>query len=336
MMTNRQWRLAARPEGDIRDSDFSWHEEPLRSPETGEVAVRVLYLSLDPTNRIWMNAADSYMPMLPLGEVMRGGGIGVITASNHDKFAVGDLVQGLLGWQDFYAGPPSTLSKLPSIPGLPVTAWFGLLGHIGLTAYFGLLEVGKAKAGETVVISAAAGAVGSLAGQLAKIQGCRAVGIAGSEEKCAWLLELGYDAAINYRTENVIAALKQHCPNGIDVYFDNVGGETLEAALSLLNLHGRIAVCGMISQYNAKAPAPGPRNLANLIMKRARMEGFLVSDFYPRASEAVPKLIEWHQQGKLQYKLELVDGLENAPRALRRLFDGSNTGKLVVQVSQQS
>jgi NADPH-dependent curcumin reductase len=332
-MMNRQWRLAARPEGDVKDSDFAWSEVPLRAPGEGEVAVRTLYLSIDPTNRIWMNAADSYLPMIPLGEVMRGGGIGMVTESKVTGFAEGDMVQGLLGWQDYFVGAPATLSKLPSIPGLPLTAWFGLLGHIGLAAYFGLFDVGQAKAGETVVVSAAAGAVGSLVGQLAKLHGCRTVGIAGSDEKCAWLKDLGYDAAINYRTENVAAALKSHCPKGIDVYFDNVGGEILEAALSLLNLRGRVALCGMISQYNASRPAPGPRNLAILIMKRARMEGFLVSDFYHRASEAVPKLIEWHRQGKLQYKLDVVDGLENAPRALRRLFDGSNTGKLVVKVA---
>ena len=335
-MTNRQWRQAARPEGDVKDTDFTWSEETLRALGDGEVAVRTLYLSLDPTNRIWMNASDSYLPAIPLGAVMRGGGIGVVTESKSPAFAEGDLVQGLLGWQDYYIGAPESLSKLPSIPGLPITAWFGLLGHIGLTAYFGLLDVGQAKAGETVVVSAAAGAVGSLVGQLAKLHGCRAVGIAGSDEKCAWLMELGYDAAINYHKENVAAALKTHCPKGIDVYFDNVGGEILEAALSHLRLRGRVAVCGMISQYNASGPAPGPRNLALLIMKRARMEGFLVSDFYHRAGEAVPKLIEWHRQGKLQYKLDVVDGLENAPRALRRLFDGSNTGKLVLKIAADS
>jgi NADPH-dependent curcumin reductase CurA len=332
-MTNHQWRLAARPAGDIKDSDFAWKEEAMRSPADGEVVVRTLYLSLDPTNRIWMNAADSYLPAVPLGDVMRGGGIGVVTESRNAGFAEGDLVQGLLGWQEYFIGAPATLSKLPSIPGLPLTAWFGLLGHIGLTAYFGLFDVGKAKPGETVVVSAAAGAVGSLVGQLAKLHGCRAVGIAGSDEKCAWLKELGYDAAINYHTENVAEALKTHCPKGIDVYFDNVGGEILEAALSLLNLRGRVAVCGMISQYNATRPAPGPRNLAILIMKRARIEGFLVSDYYSRAGEAVPKLIGWHQQGKLQYRLDVVEGLENAPQALRRLFDGTNTGKLVLKVS---
>ena len=333
---NHQWRLAARPLGEVKDTDFAWSEEPLRAPADKEVSVRTLYLSLDPTNRIWMNAADSYLPMIPLGEVMRGGGIGVVMESKNAAFAAGDLVQGLLGWQEYFIGAPAGLSKLPAIPGVPVTAWIGLLGHIGLTAYFGLLDVGQAKAGETVVVSAAAGAVGSLVGQLAKLHGCRAVGIAGSDAKCAWLKELGYDAAINYRTENVAAALKTHCPKGIDVYFDNVGGEILEAALSLLNLRGRVAVCGMISQYNDQRPAPGPRNLAVLIIKRARMEGFLVADFYHRAGEAVPKLIGWHQQGKLQYRLDVVEGLQNAPGALRRLFDGSNTGKLVVKISGDS
>jgi NADPH-dependent curcumin reductase CurA len=212
----------------------------------------------------------------------------------------------------------------------------GLLGHIGLTAYFGLIDIGQPKEGETLVVSAAAGAVGSLVGQIGKIKGCYVVGIAGSDEKCRWLKEeLGYDAAINYRTEKIYDALKRECPKGIDIYFDNVGGEILDAALALINLRARIPLCGMISQYTATGPTPGPSNLARLIMCRARIEGFLVSDYLPRANEAVPQLLGWMQSGKLKFKVDVAEGLESAPRAINKLFEGTNTGKLVVKISEE-
>lgn len=317
----------------VKETDFSWHEEPAADPGEGQLLIRNRYLSLDPTNRIWMNEADSYLPAVPLGAVMRGGTIGVVEKSRHAGFSEGDVVQGLGGWQEYTLSDGVGVSKLPRIPGLPVEAWFGAMGHIGFTAYFGLFDVGKPKAGETVVVSAAAGAVGSLAGQMAKIAGCRAIGIAGSEEKCRWITsELGFDGAINYRAENVREALRRHCPNGIDINFENVGGEIMEAVIDQLNIHARMALCGMISQYNATAPR-GPANFVNLLVKRATCTGFLVMDFAPRFGEAVQKIAGWLAEGRLKYKLDVVEGLEAAPRALKKLFDGSNTGKLLVKIS---
>jgi hypothetical protein len=329
---NQAWHLAARPKGEIRDGDFEFREEPVPELEEGQVLVRNRLLSLDPANRGWMNDQDTYLPKLALGEVMRGIAIGEVEESSSSRFQPGDLVQGLLGWQRYYRGPAGALTKLPPIP-LPVEAWFGLLGHIGLTAYFGLIDIGQPKPGETLVVSAAAGAVGSLACQIGKIHGLRVVGIAGSDEKCAWLTgELGVDAAVNYRKANVAAALRAHCPSGIDIVFENVGGDILDASLAHINLHARIVLCGMISMYNAAAPPPGPRLLFRMIMKRARMEGFIVLDYLNRAQEAIEKLIAWRLAGKLRYRIDAVDGLENAPAALRKLFDGSNTGKLVVRI----
>ena len=321
----------------VKASDFRWAEAPVPALAEGQVLVRLVYLSLDPTNRVWMNAADSYLPALKLGEVMRGGGIGVVEESRHPDFAAGDLVQGLLGWQHYAILPGPALTKLPKGLPVPATAFFGLLGHIGLTAYFGLLDICKPQPGETLVVSTAAGAVGSLVGQIGKIKGLRVVGLTGSDDKCRWIKsDLGYDAAINYKTENVRQALERHCPEGIDIYFDNVGGETLETVLDLINLRARISVCGMISQYNdGQHPAPGPRNLANLIMKRARMEGFLCTDYSNRAEEAFTAMIGWHLQGKLKYRVDVVQGLENTPQALGKLFDGTNTGKLIVQAGPE-
>ena len=334
---NHQWLIAARPEGLVKESDFRWNEAPVSALSEGQVLVRTVYLSLDPTNRIWMNEAESYLPALALGDVMRGGAIGVVEESKHPGFASGDLAQGLLGWQEYAAIPGAALTKLPKGLPLPLTAFFGVLGHIGLTAYFGLLDIGQPKPGETLVVSTAAGAVGSLVGQIGKIKGCRVVGLTGSDEKCQWIKnELGYDAAINYKKENVRKSLERACPEGIDIYFDNVGGGILEAVLNLINLRARISVCGMISQYNSgKQPMPGPSNLAMLIMKRARMEGFLVTDYLPRAEEAFSALMGWMAQGKLKYRVDVVEGLQNAPQALQKLFDGSNTGKLIVQVGKE-
>jgi NADPH-dependent curcumin reductase CurA len=335
MRTNQQWLIAARPHGLVKDSDFRRHDGTISDPADGQVLVRTVYLSLDPTNRIWMNEADSYLPALKLGDVMRGGGIGVVEESRHPGFAKGDTVQSLLGWQQYSLSDGTGLTKLPKLP-VPMTAFFGLLGHIGLTAYFGLLDITQPKAGETLVVSTAAGAVGSLVGQIGKIKGCRVVGITGSDDKCHWIKDdLGFDAAINYKKENVQESLQRHCPQGIDIYFDNVGGAILEAVLNLINMRARISVCGMISQYNSDVPAPGPSNLAMLIMKRARMEGFLCFDYAPRGEEAFTQMIGWNMQGKLKYKVDVVEGLENAPHALKKLFDGSNTGKLIVQVSPE-
>lgn len=330
---NRQWKLAARPVGNFKESDFEFTREPVPELKEGELLVHNLYLSLDPTNRGWANEVDTYLPAVKLGDVMRGGAIGVVEESRNPNFKAGDYVSGLLGWQEYAVTDGTGLAKLPEIPGLPLTAHLGLFGHIGLTAYYGLLDVGQPKAGETLVVSAAAGAVGSLVGQIGKIVGCRVVGIAGSDEKCRWLTEdLEFDAAINYKKENVLEALKRECPNGIDVDFENVGGEILDSVLALLNIGARVSLCGMISQYNATDRMPGPYNLWMLIVRRARIQGFLVSDYMDRAAEAMAALGRWLIEGKIKYRVDVVEGLEQAPRAVNKLFDGSNQGKLVVKV----
>jgi hypothetical protein len=267
---------------------------------------------------------------------MRGFALGVVEESRHPDFKKGDTVQGLFGWQSYAVSDGNSVDKIERDERIPLDAYMGLLGHIGLTAYFGLLDIGRPKPGETVVVSGAAGAVGSLVGQIAKIKGCRVVGIAGSDEKCSWLTgELGFDAALNYKSTSVFRGLKRHCRDGIDVYFDNVGGDILDAALASINLKARIVLCGMISQYNQKKPAPGPYMLANAISKRARLEGFIVFDYYDRAGEAVEDIVKWYSEGKITYRTDIVEGLENAPVALGGLFNGANTGKLIVRVSDE-
>ncbi|HKX28657.1 MAG TPA: NADP-dependent oxidoreductase, partial [Blastocatellia bacterium] len=270
---------------------------------------------------------------IPLGAVMLGGTISVVEESRHPNFQPGDHVQGFLGWQEYAVVDGKGLTKLQNNPLIPLTAHLGLLGAIGMTAYFGLLDIAHPQAGETLVVSAAAGAVGSIVGQIGKIKGCRVVGLAGSEEKCRWITEeLGFDAAINYKQGKLRESLKKACPQGIDIYFENVGGEILEAVLSLINMKARISLCGMISQYNATAPPPGPSNLINILTKRARMEGFIVLDYHPRAMEAIDELSKWLLEGRLKYRVDVVEGLANAPLALNKLFDGSNQGKLIIKI----
>ena len=329
---NRQWRLAARPTGLFKESDFKLTEEPVPDPGEGKVLVRNLYLSLDPTNRGWASM-DTYLPAVAIGDVMRGIGIGAVEKSRHSKFQEGDIVQGMLGWQQYALSDGSGLMVLPRNPNIPLTAYFGLFGHIGLTAYYGLLDVGRPKAGETLVVTAAAGAVGSIAGQIGKIKGCRVVGIAGSDEKCRWITEdLGFDAAVNYKKEPVLESLKKHCPNGIDIDFENVGGEILDNVLALINLKGRIVLCGLISQYNADRPVPGPYNFANILVRRARVEGFIVLDYLDRAQEAMTELGKWLMEGRIKYRVEVIEGIEQAPRAVNKLFDGSHQGKLIIKL----
>lgn len=333
---NRQWRLSARPEGLIKESDFEWKEEPAPVPGQGGILVRNIYLSLDPANRGWVSDRESYIPPVAIGEVMRGITIGVVEQSNHDNFQAGDIVQGLLGWQDYAVSEGSGLTKLPIDPAIPLTAYLAVFGIIGPTAYFCLLNVGKPQAGETLVVSAAAGAVGSLVGQIGKIKGCRVVGIAGNDEKCRWITdELGFDAAINYKTDPIHKSLKTHCPDGIDVYFDNVGGKILDAVLNQINSKARIAICGLISQYNAVDPVPGPYNFARVLVQRARIEGFIVLDYMDRFQEAYDELGNWLAEGKIKFRADVIDGLENAARGINKLFDGSNKGKLIVKVSEE-
>jgi NADPH-dependent curcumin reductase CurA len=329
---NRRWLLAARPTGMIDESLFRWVEEDVPAIGDGEILARVLYLSCDPTQRGWM-ARDTYLPAMKIDEVVRSAGVGRVIASKDPAYAVGDLVSGLVGWQDYAVLPRGAMpTKVP--PGVPIPLAMSALGLTGLTAYFGLLDVGRPKAGETVVVSGAAGATGSVVGQIARIQGCRAIGIAGGPEKCAWLTgEAGFDAAIDYKSEDVGARLRELCPKGIDVFFDNVGGEQLDIALARLAMHGRVVLCGGIAQYNEATPPPGPKNYLNLIVKRGRMEGFLVFDFFARAPEAVAQLLAWVQEGKIKDRVDIVEGLENAPRALRRLFTGENRGKQLVKIA---
>ncbi|HEX4963145.1 MAG TPA: NADP-dependent oxidoreductase [Thermoanaerobaculia bacterium] len=330
--TNLQIRLAARPQGLPKDSDFQFTEEPIPQPAEGQVLVKNRLLSLDPAMRGWMNDVRSYVPPIGLGEVMRGLTVGEVVESRHPDYKPGDTVSGILGWQRYAVARGKDLNRIP--PGIPPEVALGPLGMTGLTAYFGLLDVGQPKAGETVLVSGAAGAVGSIVGQIAKIHGSRAVGIAGTDEKCRWLTaELGFDAAINYKTaEDLNGEVRAACPKGVDVYFDNVGGEILDTALRNLAFHARVVLCGAISQYNATEPMKGPSHYMALLVQRARMEGFVVIDYAARFPEAQAALGRWLAEGKLHYREDVVEGLENAPRALLRLYDGSNKGKLMVRI----
>jgi NADPH-dependent curcumin reductase CurA len=332
---NRRWVLAKRPVGIIAEDCFRLAEEAVPEPsKDGEFVVRNLVLSCDPTQRGWLSR-DTYMPAVKIGEVVRSAGGGRVVASKNPNFAVGDRVAGMVGWQDYVlVGEGGYLpNKLP--PGVPFETALSVLGATGITAYFGLLDVGKPKAGETVVVSGAAGATGSIVGQIARIQGCRSIGIAGGKDKCEWLVkEARFDAAIDYKSEDVAARLREVCPKGIDVYFDNVGGELLDVALAQLAMRGRIVLCGAISTYNDAEPRPGPKNYMNLLLKRGRMEGFLVLDYMARSMEAAMHLWPWVQEGKLVYRVDVAKGLESAPGALRRLFSGENMGKQLVRIAE--
>jgi NADPH-dependent curcumin reductase CurA len=335
-MKNRQWLLAARPQGMIKESDFRWNEATVPALSDGQVLVRNLALSFDPTQRGWMSM-DTYMPAIPLGEVMRAGTIGQVVESKRAGFAKGDLVQGLFGWEDYTVSAGDRLMGLQKLPpGTDPLIALSLLGTTGLTAYFGTLAVGQVKSGETFVVSGAAGATGSVAGMIAKIKGCRVIGIAGGRAKCDWLTkEAGFDAAIDYKSENVGDALTRHCPKGIDVYFDNVGGEILDLALLRLTLGARVVLCGAISQYNeARGVAgSGPKNYFSLILHGARMEGFLVFHFAKRYPEAIAELSKWHAEGKVKNQLDVAHGLENAPKTIIRLFTGANFGKQLLKLA---
>ena len=333
--SHRVIKMASHPDGALEDDDFERVDERVPEPAEGEALVRTLYLSLDPAIRVWMNGIDTYVPGIHVGDVMRAGGLGEVVRSRNAAYTEGDLVFGMMQWSEYCiarAGPDGMMT-LPRQE--PITAFLSVLGVTGLTAYFGMFDVARPKEGETVVVSGAAGAVGSVAGQIGKIIGCRVVGIAGGPEKCAWITdELGFDAWIDYKSEDVAARLRETCPDGIDVFFDNVGGEILDAVLGQINLHARIALCGAISQYDTAELSPGPRNVLNLIPQRGRMEGFILLDYRDRFVDAILQLGQWVQEGRIRYAEDIVDGLENAPAAFRRLFTGENTGKLIVKVAE--
>ena len=330
---NRQFRLAQRPVGLVDAHTFSLTAAALPVPGEGEALVRALYLSLDPTNRIWITDMEQYMPPVAVGEVMRGFGIGQIVESRNADLAPGDLVNGLLGWQDYtITGPGNPMQKLPGGLAIPIPSLLNVCGVTGLTAYFGLTELGAPKAGETLLVSAASGAVGSVVGQIGKILGMRVVGVTGGPEKCRYLTEtLGFDAAVDYRAADFRERLATATPDGVDVNFENVGGEIMDAVMHRMNLHSRLVLCGLISSYNESEKSLG--DFTVLLMKRITVRGFIILDYVPRFAEGAMQLMQWMMEGKLHGQETVVDGLENAPEALNRLFDGDKMGKLMIKVA---
>lgn len=331
-MQNKQWRLKQRPFGEPNADTWEMTVGDVAEPADGEVLVKVEYISLDPAMRGWLNDAKSYIEPVGIGDVMRAGTVGQVVKSKHDKFAVGDYVVGYDGVQQYAISDGKNLHKVdPNLA--PLSLYLGVLGMPGMTGYFGLLNTGQPKEGETVVVSGAAGAVGGLVGQIAKIKGCHVVGIAGGEDKCKFLVdELGFDAAIDYKSEDVKKALKQTCPKGVDVFFDNVGGDILDDVLTQINMRARIVICGAISQYNNKTAVKGPSNYLSLLVNRARMEGIVVFDNVNEYPKAMQEIGGWIQQGKLKPKEHIVEGIETFPDTLMMLFNGKNFGKLVLKV----
>lgn len=339
-LTNHQIRLAARPVGLPTRDGWSFTTEPVTEPAAGGIVVKALSLSLDPAMRGWMNEGKSYIPPVGIGEVMRAGGIGKVIATANPKFAVGDIVTASLGVQQYAAFDEASIkrsgiAKIDLRMG-SITQWLNVLGMPGMTGYFGLMDVGQPKPGESVVVSGAAGAVGQTVGQLAKIKGCRVVGIAGGKAKCDWVVnELGFDACIDYKGGSVRDGLKEHCPKGVDIYFDNVGGEILDHVLAKINRKARIIICGAISQYNNTTAIQGPKNYLSLLVNRARMEGIVVFDYADRYPIAIAEMAGYLKDGKMKSKEDIVVGIETFPETLLKLFNGENFGKLVLQVASE-
>ncbi|MHA1984762.1 MAG: NADP-dependent oxidoreductase [Candidatus Hodarchaeales archaeon] len=329
---NIQVKLAKRPIGEPKQTDWLIEKTEIPKINENEILVKVHYISVDPAMRGWMNDVKSYLPPVKLGEVMRAGGLGEVVRSNLDNFKVGDFVTGGFGVQSYCVSDGKGLTIVDrSLADLP--KWLGVLGMTGMTSYFGLLEIGKPKSGDVVLISGAAGAVGSIVGQIAKIKGCYVVGIAGTSQKCDYIVnDLGFDKAINYKTDNVNEKLKEYCPNGINIYFDNVGGELLDLVLRRISRGARIVICGAISQYNRTKEQFGPKNYMSLLINRAKMEGFLVFDFRKRYSEAYEDISKWLKEGKLKSEEDIALGIENFNEILLKLFSGENTGKLMIKV----
>ena len=337
-LKNNQVRLASRPVGLPTRANWTFAEEAVAAPGPGGVLVKTLYLSLDPAMRGWMNEGKSYIPPVEINAVMRAGGVGKVIASNNPAFAVGDYVNAGLDVQEYCLIAQENIKRSGIFridPRLGLTTWTNVLGMPGMTGFFGLMEVGLPKAGETVVVSGAAGAVGQTVGQIAKLKGCRVVGIAGGKAKCDWVVkELGFDACIDYKNSDVRAGLKEHCPKGVDIYFDNVGGEILDMVLAKITRGARIIICGAISQYNNTTPVKGPANYLSLLVNRARMEGIVVFDYADRYHLAVTEMASYLKAGTMKSKEDVVKGLENFPETLLKLFNGENFGKLVLQVAE--
>lgn len=331
---NRRIVLAQRPSGLVDESTTRLETEPLPDLQDGEALVKVRYLSIDPTIRTWMDDVPSYLPPIQIGEVIRSGGVGEVIESRSDAYQPGQLLFGMTGWQEYVITDTGERAMQVLPDGVPPGIAIGILGVTGMTAYFGLIDVGQVKDGDVVVISGAAGATGSAAGQIAKIKGAKkVVGIAGGAEKCAYIVnELGFDEAIDYKNENVAARLREACPDGIDLYFDNVGGSILNDCLANLAMRGRVVLCGAISTYNSDSPVPGPSNYLSLLVRRGRMEGFIILDYLDRFPAAQMEMAGWIAEGKIKSSEHIVEGLEKAPDALNLLFSGGNTGKVIVQL----
>ena len=330
---NRMATLAARPVGQIKTTDFKVTEAPVAEPGPGQMLVRITHVSLDPAMRGWVSEGKSYVPPVQIGEVMRAFSVGVVEKSNNPAFKPGDGVTGMMGAQTYLVSDGKGLAKV-DLTLAPAERWIGGLGMPGMTAYFGLLEVGQPKAGETVVVSAASGAVGGIVGQIARIKGCRAVGIAGGPDKCKFVVdELGFDACVDYKAPDLHKQLRAACPNGIDVNFENVGGDIMDTVLAQMNLKGRVAVCGLISGYNATEVPPGPKNFRAILVNRLRVQGLIVTDWLQRWPEGVRDLVQWHKEGKLKFKEDVREGgLDKFAETLALLYSGGNFGKLVLKV----
>lgn len=326
----KKWLLKKRPEGLVKNTDFQLVEESLPELKEGEILIKNEYLSVDPTQRMWLNDAPGYLPPIQIDEVIRSGGMGRVIESKNEKFQVGVLVNGFVNWQTHFISDGKGFSLIPEM--LPIPTMLNVLGLTGITAYFGLLDIGNPKEGDTVLVSGAAGATGSVVAQIAKIKGCNVIGIAGGEEKCSWLADCGIDHVIDYKNSNPRKELKKMATSGIDIYFDNIGGPLLETVLNMINLKARIVICGAISNYGSGEMPVGPRNLTNLIIQRARMEGFLVLDYLNRKEEAIQDLSKWLMEGKIKHQEDIQEGIENCPETLNRLFMGKNLGKQILKI----
>ena len=331
---NRKWILKERPSGLVKDSDFELVTEVLPKINEGEILLENLYLSFDPTQRGWLNDVPGYLPPVQIGEVIRSGGIGKVIDSNNPEYKTGDLTFGLIGWQTHCLTKPNVDDRFRVVPDLlPIPTMLNVMGSTGITAYYGLVELGKPKSGETVLVSGAAGATGSVVVQIAKLKGCHVIGIAGGKEKCNWLRDIGVDDVIDYKNSDVHKELPKVVENGIDIYFDNVGGKILETVLELININARVLLCGGISSgYDATRPDDGPNILFSLIIKRAKMQGFLVLDYLPKSEKALEEIATWVMEGKLQHREDIQKGIENCPQTLNRLFTGENKGKQLLKI----